>query len=97
MLIAAFRGATPLALHTAVARDRCGALTRKRTRCQSAAMRNGRCRMHGGKSTGPRTPEGKERSRMASWKHGRRCRAYTDARREANQAVRLLRQVLAQL
>ena len=44
----------------------CGALTRKRTRCQSPAMRNGRCRMHGGKSTGPRTPEGKERSRMAS-------------------------------
>ncbi|MFC1944498.1 HGGxSTG domain-containing protein [Chloroflexota bacterium] len=24
-------------------------------------MKNGRCRMHGGKSTGPRTPEGLER------------------------------------
>jgi hypothetical protein len=34
-------------------------------------MANGRCRMHGGPSTGPRTPEGMERSRMASWKHGR--------------------------
>jgi len=31
---------------------------------------NGRCRVHGGKSTGPRTPEGLERSRRANWKHG---------------------------
>jgi hypothetical protein len=30
-----------------------------------------RCRLHGGKSTGPRTPEGLERSRKAHWKHGR--------------------------
>ena len=34
------------------------------------AMRNGRCRMHGGASTGPRTPEGLARSRRANWKHG---------------------------
>jgi hypothetical protein len=33
-------------------------------------MSNGRCRMHGGKSTGPRTPEGLERSRKANFKHG---------------------------
>jgi hypothetical protein len=33
-------------------------------------MRNGRCRLHGGLSTGPRTPEGLERSRRARWKHG---------------------------
>lgn len=33
---------------------RCEAKTRKEGRppCQSPAMRNGRCRMHGGKSTG---------------------------------------------
>src|SRR5215831_21245292 len=37
---------------------RCGAKTRKGTACQSPAMRNGRCQLHGGKSTGPRTPEG---------------------------------------
>ena len=35
-------------------------------------MRNGRCRMHGGKSTGPRTPEGLERSRKARWIHAER-------------------------
>ncbi|WP_394893820.1 hypothetical protein ACG873_21575 [Mesorhizobium sp. AaZ16] len=26
--------------------------------------------MHGGKSTGPRTAEGLERSRKANWRHG---------------------------
>jgi hypothetical protein len=31
---------------------------------------NGRCKFHGGKSTGPRTPEGLERSKRARWKHG---------------------------
>jgi hypothetical protein len=35
-------------------------------------MPNGRCRMHGGKSTGPRTPEGLERARKARWIHGER-------------------------
>lgn len=49
---------------------RCGAKTRKGTPCRAPAMANGRCRMHGGKSTGPRTPEGLKRSRKANWKHG---------------------------
>ena len=48
----------------------CGAKTRKGMPCQAPAMRNGRCRMHGGASTGPRTPEGLERCRLANWKHG---------------------------
>ena len=34
-------------------------------------MANGRCRMHGGKSTGPRTAEGLERMRAARTRHGR--------------------------
>src|SRR5262249_42337982 len=38
--------------------------------CRAAAMPNGRCKVHGGKSTGPRTPEGLERSKRARWKHG---------------------------
>jgi hypothetical protein len=37
-------------------------------------MRNGRCRIHGGLSTGPRTPAGLERSRKARWVHGERSR-----------------------
>jgi hypothetical protein len=50
---------------------RCGAKTRRGSACQAPAMRNGRCWMHGGKSTGPRTAEGLERCRTANLKHGR--------------------------
>jgi hypothetical protein len=50
---------------------RCGAKTRRGTACRSPAMANGRCRMHGGCSTGPRTPEGLARSQRANWKNGR--------------------------
>ena len=33
-------------------------------------MSNGRCRMHGGRSTGPRTAEGLQRIRTARTIHG---------------------------
>jgi hypothetical protein len=49
---------------------RCGARTRAGTPCRSPAMPNGRCRMHGGRSTGPRTIEGLNRLRAATTKHG---------------------------
>ena len=49
---------------------RCGAKTRRGTQCKAPAMKNGRCRLHGGKSTGPRTPEGLERSKTARLRHG---------------------------
>jgi uncharacterized protein YjcR len=32
---------------------KCGARTRKGKPCCAPAMKNGRCRLHGGKSTGP--------------------------------------------
>ena len=53
-----------------LAAPRCGAKTRKGQSCRQPAMKNGRCRLHGGKSTGPKTREGKERSRMSNYKHG---------------------------
>jgi len=49
---------------------RCGAQTRRHAPCRGPAMANGRCRMHGGASTGPRTQEGLKNSRQARWKHG---------------------------
>jgi hypothetical protein len=33
--------------------QKCGAKTRRLTACQCPAMKNGRCRLHGGLSTGP--------------------------------------------
>ena len=46
----------------------CGAKTRAGTPCkQKGIYRNGRCKLHGGLSTGPRTKRGKRRSSM-NWK-----------------------------
>lgn len=45
-------------------RPRCGADARSTGKpCQMKALANGRCRLHGGLSTGPKTEEGKARSR----------------------------------
>ena len=50
--------------------NKCGARTRQGHPCRQSAMKNGRCSMHGGKSTGPRTIEGQERCRQARLKTG---------------------------
>ncbi len=64
---------------------RCGAKTRSGTACRCPAIRGkGRCKLHGGKSTGPRTTEGRERISRANWKHG----LYTRAERERSQSFR---------
>lgn len=73
---------------------RCGAKTRRGTPCQGPAMANGRCRMHGGPSTGPRTPEGLERSRRARWIHGWYSREVRDERRESRRLLRALAALL---
>lgn len=51
----------------------CGAKSRRNNYlpCRQPAMKNGRCRMHGGKSTGPKTEEGKNKAAAANFKHGR--------------------------
>ncbi len=48
----------------------CGARARTGEVCKRAPMVNGRCRFHGGCSTGPRTAEGVERIRVARTSHG---------------------------
>ncbi|WP_277755319.1 HGGxSTG domain-containing protein [Teichococcus oryzae] len=60
-------------LRLAQAAPRCGARSRRTGKpCAGPAMANGRCRMHGGSSTGPRTAEGLERLREAHTVHGGR-------------------------
>lgn len=49
--------------------ERCEAKTRRGTACQCKAMANGRCKFHGGLSTGPKTEEG----RMRAAANLRRC------------------------
>lgn len=55
---------------------RCGAKTRSGQPCQSPAMSNGRCRMHGGKNPG--APRGNQNAR----KHGRYSAESIERRRE---------------
>ncbi len=69
---------------------RCGARTRQGLACRNPAMPNGRCRMHGGGSTGPRTAEGLERMRQARTTHG----AYGAEARRFRKRVRLLLQAV---
>src|SRR5215467_9192626 len=83
------------ALVMANAAPRCGARSKRTGKpCRAAAMLNGRCKVHGGKSTGPRTPEGLERSKRARWKHGyysREAKVERSRVRAAILAVRHLR------
>ena len=76
---------------------RCGAKTRRGTPCQCPAMPNGRCRLHGGLSTGPKTPEGIERIRRAVTKHGRYSRAAKTERRYVRILLRECRAALEEL
>jgi len=73
---------------------RCGAKTRRGSPCQSPAMANGRCRMHGGLSTGPKTAEGIERIRRAVTKHGRYTAAAKAERRRLRLFVKYAREIL---
>lgn len=84
-------------LDLANAAPRCGARRKHDGEpCRQAAMANGRCRMHGGMSTGPRTPEGLERSRNARLKHGYYSAAAIGQRRRAREQLRLLRALLGE-
>ena len=76
---------------------RCGAKTRSGTPCKAPAMANGKCRMHGGKSTGPRTPEGLERSRKANLKHGLYSAELLEERKFMKQLLRSSRETLEQV
>ena len=78
-----------------LAAPRCCARTRCGGECRQPAMPNGRCRMHGGLSTGPRTPAGLARSRRARWKHGARSAEVRALRRAARAQLRRVRTVLA--
>ncbi len=59
--------ANKVARDTPLRGERCGARTRRATSCMCKAMANGRCKYHGGMSTGPKTEEGR-RNAMANLK-----------------------------
>jgi hypothetical protein len=77
---------------------RCGAKTRAGDcSCRQPAMRNGRCRFHGGKSTGARTAAGRARCARARRTHGFYSAETVALRREARTLLRRNRGLLAAL
>lgn len=75
--------------------QRCGAKTKVGTPCQRAAVkRTGRCTRHGGKSTGPRTEEGRARIVTAKTTHGQLTK---EKRAEAKRNAEVGRQIRAEL
>jgi len=79
-----------------LAAPRCGARTRAGCPCRQPAMANGRCRFHGGKSTGPRTAVGLARSRAARRTHGGYAAEIIDLRQAAAAHARRVAALRAQ-
>ena len=73
---------------------RCGAKTRSGMPCLCPAMPNGRCRLHGGLSTGPKTAEGIRRIQAAVTKHGGRTKAAAAQSAKFNRIFRQARKTL---
>ena len=72
--------------------QRCLAKTRRGTLCQSPAFKhNGRCRLHGGASTGAKTSAGLQRISAANLKHGRFTKGKLEKKLRAAQVGRKVR------
>ena len=77
---------------------RCLAKTRRGTACQRAAYKhNGRCALHGGRATGPKTQRGLQRISEANLKHGRQTKDKLAAQRHAAAVGRRVRAELKRL
>ena len=75
--------------------QRCGARTKTGAPCQRPAVkRTGRCTRHGGRSTGPRTAEGRARIAAAHTTHGRQTK---EARAETKRRAQLGREIRAEV
>lgn len=61
--------------------------------CKQPSMKCGRCKMHGGKSTGPKTQAGKEKSKMNALKQG----YFTKAERDTWDKIRTLQNAIGDL
>ena len=72
--------------------QRCGAKTRRGTACQRpATKKNGRCRLHGGASSGPRTKEGLAKISAANTTTGKHTKAMIAKRKEEAKIAKGLR------
>ena len=68
---------------------RCLARTRRGSPCQNPAIGGRtRCKLHGGRSTGPKTSAGRARVIAANTKHGRRSKAHVEKVKAINAELR---------
>ena len=75
--------------------QRCGAKTRQGTPCQRPAnLRNGKCRLHGGASSGPRTKEGRAKIAAANTSTGQHTKEMIARRKEDAKVAKGLRDQL---
>ena len=78
--------------------QRCFAKTRRGSKCQRPAnKRNGRCRLHGGASTGPRSEEGRKLISQANLRHGKYTKNKLEKQRENAAKGRVIRKELHQI
>ena len=77
----------------------CSALSKRtRQRCGNPAMKDKtKCRHHGGKSTGARTPEGKAKQIEANTIHGNETRAKREERKQTNAELYALEKEMRRL
>ena len=72
--------------------QRCGAKTRRGAPCRRPAnKRNGRCRLHGGASSGPRTEQGRAKIAAANTTTGQHTKAMIAMRKEDAKIAKRLR------
>ncbi len=71
--------------------SRCGAKTRQGIPCKAPAMKNGRCRMHGGKSPGG--PVGNQ----YALKHGLRTKSAIEEQKRINQLLRECKDLIEEI
>lgn len=78
--------------------SRCGATSKRAgVPCRQPAMRNGRCRLHGGHSTGPKTQAGLLKCRSAKWKDGSYCKEAIARKREIAMLLKECKEMLKRL
>ena len=78
--------------------QRCWAKTRKGTPCRRPAYkRNGRCSLHGGRPTGPKTEDGLARLTAARTTHGKYTKEKRAAAKRFAEQGRQMRAELAEL
>jgi len=75
----------------------CGAKTKQDTFCQGNVLKNGRCRLHGGLSTGAKTEAGIQRQRIAHLKHGYYTNDAIAQRKQLRQLLKASNQLLAEI